>query len=115
MAKTPVIREDDGELLGFIEQSSAGWTAQTIFGYVFARSEDKEAIEETVRSQGLSILQGLWHYFDKKDRAWHPCVLKEVFENRVIVIRTNEMGYQDPDTYKRVIITNPSETNLVKA
>jgi len=115
MTKTPIIREDDGELLGFVEKSSAGWTAQTIFGYVFARSDTQAAVEEVVRSQGLNILQGLWQYFDKKDRVWHPCILKEAYENRVVVIRTNEMGYQDPDTYKLVTITNPTETNLVKA
>jgi hypothetical protein len=115
MTKVPINREDDGELLGFVEQTSAGWTAQTIFGYVFARSDSQAAIEETVRSQGLIILQGVWNYFDKKDRAWHPCILKEVFENKVVVVRTNEMGYQEPETYKLVTITTPSETNLVKA
>lgn len=115
MTKIRIIREDDGELLGFIEQSFAGWSAQTIFGYVFARSDSKESVEEAVRSQGLTMLQGLWQYFDKKDRNWHPCILKEVYETRVVVIRTNEMGYQDPDTYKIVTINNPTETNLVKA
>lgn len=115
MTRIPINREDDGELLGFIEKSNASWTAQTIFGYVFARAENQAAVEEAVRSQGLTMLQGLWHYFDKKDRDWHPCVLKEVHENRVVVIRTNEMGYQDPDTYKMVIIKNPSDTNLVKS
>ncbi len=115
MTKTPIIREADGELLGFIGKSPAGWTAETIFGYVFARSAKRDDAEEAVRSQGLNILQGMWQYFDKKDRQWYPCVLKEVFENKVIVIRTNEMGYQVPDTYKRVIITHPTDTNLVKA
>ncbi|MDB5183576.1 MAG: hypothetical protein JWO07_257 [Candidatus Saccharibacteria bacterium] len=115
MTKIPINRQDDGELLGFIEKSSAGWTAQTIFGYVFARAVDEHSVEETVRSQGLNVLQGVWQYFDKKEKAWHPCILKEVFENKVIVIRTNEMGFQDPDTYKRVIIINPTETNLVKS
>ncbi len=115
MTKTPINREDDGELLGFIKQSHGGWSAQTIFGYVFARADNRAAVEEAVRSQGLSILQGLWQYFDKKDKHWHPCVLKETYENRVIVIRTNEMGYQEPDTYKLVTIIDPSETNLVKA
>lgn len=115
MVKKPIIREDDGELLGFTEKGSAGWTAQTIFGYVFARSDNETAVEEAVRSQGLLVLQGLWQYFDKKDHAWHPCILKEVFETRVVVIRTNEMGYQDPDTYKLVTITAPNETNLIKS
>jgi hypothetical protein len=115
MAKIPINREDDGELLGLIEKASAGWSAQTIFGYVFARADNKVSVEEAVRSQGLNVLQGLWQYYDKKDRQWHPCVLKEAFENKVIVIRTNEMGFEDQDTYKRVTILNPTETTLVKA
>lgn len=115
MTKIPIIREDDGELLGFIEKDSAGWTAQTIFGYVFARNADRAPIEQTVRSEGLIILQGVWQYFDKDDRTWYPCILKEVHEARVTVIRTNEMGYQDPDDYKIVTIVNPTETELVKS
>lgn len=115
MTKIPIIREDDGELLGFIEQSKTGWTAQTIFGYVFARDTDRAAVEEAVRSQGLLILQGVWQYFDKDDHAWYPCILKEVYEKKVTVIRTNAMGYQDSDDYKLVTIVGPTETNLVKA
>lgn len=115
MTKLPIIREDDGEMLGFIEQSKTDWTAQTIFGYVFARSEKREAVEEAIRSQGMNILQGLWQYFDKDDNAWYPCILKEVFENKVTVIRTTPLGYQDPDDYKMVTLAYPTETDLVKA
>jgi hypothetical protein len=115
MARIPVIREDDGELLGFVADDATGWTAQTIFGYVFARSKDRALVENAVREQGLSMLMGVWQYYDTDDKTWYPCLLKEVFEKRVIVIRANEMGYEDPDTYKRVVILNPNETNLVKS
>lgn len=115
MARTPIIHEDTAEVLGFIEQSHGFWTAQTLFGYVFARSESQAAAEEAVRSQGLNILKGLWQYFDKKDKQWYPCILKDIYETRVVVIRTNEMGYQDPESYKLVTITDPSETTLAKA
>lgn len=115
MTKIPINREDDGELLGFITQDSTGWAAMTIFGYVFARATDKASVEEAVRSQGLTILQGVWQYFDKADKAWRPCILKEVYVGRVTVIRTNEMGYQDPDDFKIVTLTNPTETDIVKS
>jgi hypothetical protein len=115
MSKIPIIREDDGELLGFVEKAPAGWAAMTIFGYVFARADNQAAVEEAVRSQGLNILQGVWQYFDKKDKAWHPCILKEVYEHKVIIITTNEMGYQDIDTSRRLTIVNPTETTLVKS
>lgn len=115
MSKIPIIRQDDGELLGYIQQETSGWSAQTIFGYTFARDHSKEAVEEAVRSQGLNILQGVWQYYDKQDKAWFPCVIKEVFPHRVIVIRTNEMGYQTPDDYKLVVISNPKETDIVQS
>lgn len=113
--KIPINREDDGELLGFIAQGTAGWEAQTIFGYLIAHTSDKEAADQVVRTQGLYYLTGLWQYFDKDDKAWHPCIIKEAFENKVIVIRTNDLGYQDPDNYKIITIKNPSDTNLVKS
>lgn len=115
MTRIPIRRKDDEELLGYIEQDGASWTSETMFGYVFARSETRRDAEETVRSQGLSILQGVWQYYDADDKAWFPCVLKEAFDGKVTVIRTNEMGYQDPDNYKLVTIKHPTETELVKA
>lgn len=115
MAKVPIIRQDDGELLGYVEQETSGWSAQTVFGYIFARSVTQQEAEETVRAQGLMILQGLWQYYDRQDKAWFPCVLKEVFPSRVIVIRTNELGYQTPEDYKLVTISNPDETNIIKS
>lgn len=114
MQKIPIIREDDGELLGFVVQDAAGWGAQTIFGYGMARLDDEAAAERTVREKGLGYLMGVWQYFDEDDRAWHSCVLKEAYEHQVKVLRTTSMGYQDPDDYKVVTIQNPSETNLIK-
>lgn len=113
--KIPVTREDDGELLGFIVQDKVGWEAQTIFGYNIARVDEKAAAESIIRERGLSYLTGVWEYLDKEDQKWHSCILKEVYENRVIVIRTNSMGYQDPDDYKMVTIKHPSEENLAKS
>lgn len=113
--KIPINREDDGELLGFILEDGAGWEAQTIFGYPIAHTDDKESADQVIRSQGLLSLTGLWHYFDKDDKVWYPCIIKEAFENKVIVIRTNALGYQDQDDYKIVTIEKPSETNLIKS
>lgn len=115
MTKIPIVRKDDGELLGFIAKDSTSWTAQTMFGYIFSRSEERSDAEDAVRSQGLSILQGLWQYFDKDEKAWFPCILKEAYEGKVKVIRTNAMGYQDPDDYKVVTIVKPTEVDLIKS
>lgn len=113
--KIPINREDDGELLGFIARDSAGWEAQTIFGYPIAHTEDEESADQVIRSQGLLSLTGLWQYFDKDDQAWFPCIIKEAFEHKVVVIRTNALGYQDPDDYKTVVIEDPDETTLIKS
>ncbi len=113
--KIPINREDDGELLGFIVHDNLGWEAQTIFGYPLARADDKQSVDQVVREQGLKSLLGVWQYFDRDDQSWHTCIIKEAFEHKVKVIRTNAMGYQDPDDYKTVTIKDPDETNLIKS
>jgi len=112
--KTPFYREDDNEFLGFLVKDSTGWQAQTIFGHPIARAESRHATEAVLLERGLGFLMGVWQYFDTDDQDWFPCILKEVFEKRVTVIRTNAMGYQDPDDYKLVIINEPTESTLVK-
>jgi hypothetical protein len=111
----PILRDDDGELLGHVVQEPNGWSARTVFGYVLARTDTQEASEAVVRSEGLLVLKGLWRYFDTDERDWFPCVLKEVYEGKVTVVRTNELGYEDPEHYKRVVIKSPSETTLQAA
>jgi hypothetical protein len=113
--KIPINREDDGELLGFVVQDGASWQAQTLFGYTLARTVTQKEAEMVVREQGLSSLMGTWQYFDEDDEQWYPCILKEANEHKVTVIRTNYMGYQDPDDYKLVTIASPDETKLAKA
>ncbi len=115
MTKTPITRDEDGELLGFVAEDAGSWTAQTLFGYVFERAATRADAEKAVRRDGLSVLQGVWSYYDRDDKQWFPCVLKEAYENKVTVIRTGAMGYQDPDDYKLVTISMPTETDLVKA
>lgn len=113
--KRAIHREDDNELLGFVASSGSGWQAQTLFGYGIDHAETADAAESIVRREGLAYLTGLWQYLDAEDDAWHPCILKEANQQQVTVIRTNFMGYQDPDDFKIVTIKDPSETNLVKS
>ena len=113
--KTPLHRTDDNEFLGFIVQDAAGWQAQTIFGYTIERTTSKAAAEKILRERGLTFLMGTWQYYDTDDKDWFPCVIKEAHELRVTVIRTNALGYQDPDDYKMVSISKPSETRLIKS
>lgn len=109
-----VVRVDDGELLGYVVDDGTSWRALSLFGYTIARFANRTDAEEIVHRNGLTFLTGMWQYYDKDDRDWHSCVIKEAYESRVIVIRTNEMGYQDPDVYKLYTVQNPSEENLIK-
>jgi hypothetical protein len=112
--KTPIYREDDKEFLGFVAHENGSWLAQTIFGYTIARTSTEKEAEAMVREKGLGFLTGVWSYFDKEDQDWFPCVIQEASEHRVTIIRTNEMGYQESDTYKRLILKNPKENVLIK-
>lgn len=113
--RTPYYRIDDNELLGFLVDDGDSWQAQTIFGYQISRTESRKAAENILLEKGLSFLTGVWQYYDKDDHDWFPCVIKEAFEQKVIVNRTTELGYQDPDDYKQVIIESPTENDLIKS
>lgn len=112
--KFPVYREDDDELLGYVTKDSTSWQAQTFFEYPLARATTRKETEAILVEQGLSYLAGTWQYYDKEDRDWFPCVIKEAFKNKITVIRTNTAGYQDPDDYKFVTLLHPDESVLVK-
>ncbi len=114
LKKEPFYREDDGEQLGIIAQDKTSWLAQTIFGYTIARTDSRKDAEHILLEKGLSSLMGTWQYFDPDEKEWFSCVIKEAYENKVVIARTNEYGIQDPDTYKHVILMNPTEEDLVK-
>lgn len=111
---TPLYREDDNVFLGLIEKDETSWLAQTIFGYTIARATSREEAEAILHERGTSYLKGVWQYYDKDDRDWFPCVIQGAHEQKVTVVRTNDLGYQDPDNYKHVILENPDDTTLLK-
>lgn len=113
--RTALHDPEDHTLLGFTLKDTTGWQAQTIFGYTISRTATKEDAERAVRHQGLPVLKGVWNYFDEDDRQWYPCVIKEAKEHEVTVLRTNDMGYLNPDDYKMHTIKDPSDNTLVKA
>jgi hypothetical protein len=106
---------EDGILQGYVTKDASSWVAQTIFHYTIERTNTEADAEKIVHKKGLSFLTGVWQYFDKDDRAWFPCVVKEAYETKVVVIRTNELGYQVPEDYKQLTIERPDESVLVKS
>lgn len=113
--KTPVLRDENGELLGYIVRDTTSWQAQTIFGYTIARATTDTEARQVLLDQGAHFLHGLWSYYDKDDQSWQPCVIAQATDRHVTVIRTNELGYQDQASYKRTIISSPTDTVLIKA
>lgn len=112
----PVIRPQDGDLLGFVvKASSENWEARTVFGYVISRTTSQAEAESVVREEGPGFLKGVWQYFDKDDSDWYPCIIKSANQVNVTVIRTDAMGFQHPDSYKLVTIQSPDDTRLIKA
>jgi hypothetical protein len=107
--------EDSGELLGIVARDSTGWLTQTVFGYTIARTDDQTSAEKLLASEGARYLQGVWQYLDPDEREWFPCVIIKAHETQVVVNRTNELGFQEPASFKQVVLENPSETNLIKS
>lgn len=110
----PVHRNEDGELLGFIQEQKDLWLSLTIFGYVFDTAATAELAKEFVLKKGLSVLTGIWYYFDEKTDTWYPCLIKEASENQVIVVRSTEQGYLDPTINTIKVISNPDISKLKK-
>lgn len=113
-AKTALYDIDSGEQLGFVSEANGSWVAETIFNYTVARTDTKEAAERTLMQNGKSYLGGVWEYVDASGN-WHHCKLKEVFPDRVVVIRTDQRGVERPGLYKQLTIKSPDETTLTKS
>lgn len=113
--KEPFYADDTDEFLGFIVEGLTSWQVETIFGYTIALVGSRKEAEFTLYQEGTEYLKGIWQYYDKDDQDWFPCVIKKAYEQQVIVNRTNNLGFQDKDDYKQVIIDDPSENNLIKS
>lgn len=107
--------DETHDFLGYIVHENGSWNAQTIFGYTIARTPTEAEAESVIRERGLAYLKGVWQYFDKEEQDWFACIINEAYEHRVSVIRTNEMGYQEPDLYKMVTLKDPNENTLIKS
>lgn len=110
----PVRRVDDNELAGFVRPLGILWEACTVFGYPFATAPSEQAAEALVREQGLSIMTGVWRYYDADDEAWYPGLIQEAAPDRVRVQRVSEHGYPDPEHREPVILEGRSVARRLK-
>ena len=54
------IRDDDGELLGYLDTGDEGMLARTVFGFPLGVAGDEAAARSTLDSIGLSYLAERW-------------------------------------------------------
>jgi hypothetical protein len=113
--KTPLYHEDDHAFLGFLVKDTAGWVALTIFGYTMVRTATKEEAENFIHQHGREFLSGIWQYYDAGDNDWYSCTIKDANQHLVTIIRTNALGLQDRETYKQVILKDPTDEQLIKS
>jgi len=113
--KNPVYNDEDHEFLGYVANDGFSWQALTIFGHQISLTTTREEAEAILRERGLTYLQGVWQYFDKDDNEWFPCVISEAYDQKVVVNRTNSLGYEEPDDRKQVTIEHPTENSLIKS
>lgn len=76
---TPIeVRREDGELLGYVEESPEGWRALSVFGGEIAIRPDRPAAADEVSSRGLGVLAETWWW------RGEPAVLVEASPQRVV-------------------------------
>lgn len=77
--RTEVRRDDDDELLGFVEPGPDGaYRVLSVFGGVVTTVADAGSAEDELRSRGLSVLAETWWYDGE------PAVLLEASPGRVV-------------------------------
>lgn len=111
MSAIPVHRTEDDELLGYVQQQSAGWNCLTIFGYVFAVASTRQEAEDTVRRDGLKTLTGTWEYYDRQSKEWLLCIIVEASKS---FVRVAPMSGYYPDTANTHLLTESLSTTLRK-
>lgn len=106
MSRFEVWRDDDGELLGFVEPGAdGGWRALAVFGAELAVVDDRGAAEAVVGSIGLAVLADRWWL--REGDSWVPAVIQEAGPERVRAF----VGAL-PDTPRAVTLTGPAAAGL---
>jgi hypothetical protein len=80
-----VRRDEDGELLGFVEPTADGrWRALAVFGAELATAPDQDAAVAEIEAAGLAVLADRWWFRDGEE--WLPAVIQEAAPGRVVAV-----------------------------
>jgi len=80
----PVLRADDGELLGYVAPGldDEGWLARAIFGGTIGHRATAVEARALVESSGLAALAQRWFHRSAADGSWRVVVLTETWPGR---------------------------------
>ncbi|WP_410638661.1 amidohydrolase family protein [Amycolatopsis sp. lyj-346] len=88
-----VRREEDGELLGHLRLTGAGWEPVTVFHAALAEPTSREEAEEVVRRTGLSCLADPW-WVEETPGRWTEARIQEAHPDRLRVRWTDPLAGQ---------------------
>jgi hypothetical protein len=97
MARIAYYREDDKELMGYVEDTSGTYSALTIFGYPIKEGLTEQDAKNVLLEKGLSILMENWEFRTSESDDWKRCIIVEAAKDKVKVAKFD--GYY-PDTSK---------------
>ena len=98
------VRREDGELIGFVTETGAGWQALTVFGHPIDVADDRGGAEARLHAVGMSYLAERWELCEGRD--WISVQLVEASPSEVTVQLVDFFGH--PDRYgERHTLTVP--------
>jgi hypothetical protein len=93
-----VRRPDDNELLGFVRQDAAGWTALTIFEGELGIAPAVDEARAIVQARGLSSLAEHWWHYMAADDSWQIVLIQEARPGYALLV---EGYYSLPESPRR--------------
>lgn len=86
------VRREDGETVGFVSETAAGWVPTTVFGHPVGEACEREDAEHHLRGVGMSYLAEKWEL--QEDDDWIAVEIVEASPQQVTV-SVVDMGHID--------------------
>ena len=87
------VRDDDGELLGYLDTGDEGMLARTVFGFLLGVAGDEAAARSTLDSIGLSYLAERWMLALPSREERITVEIVEATPDR-LVVKSVDYGYE---------------------
>ncbi len=109
---TPLLRDGDDELLGYLLDEDAGTTPLTLFGYPLARPSGRADAARVLRTSGLAALAERWE-LRADDGRQVPVLILAAYPDRVLVAEA-PYGFVSPDS-ERFTVPIPAAGRLTRS